>query len=162
VSRPLLYAILACAIAAAGEGLFMGKDGSRFMNSLKQPAFALPLWAWSLIGVAYYAICFLAMYRLTSRPSPDRVSLGLLIGLMAANTFWNFIYFRLRDLRLAFWYSAVYVLLAVALLVVLLKTDFVTALAFAAYVLYLPYALLLFYRTWKLNVSPQHRRRIAL
>lgn len=86
----------------------------------------------------------------------------MLIGLMAANTFWNFIYFRLRDLRLAFWYSAVYVLLAIALLVVLLKTDFVTALAFAAYVLYLPYALLLFYRTWKLNVSLQHRRRIAL
>jgi tryptophan-rich sensory protein len=151
LSRSFLYAILACAVAVAGEAVFMGKDGRRFMKSLKQPSFALPLWGWSLIGGAYYAICFLAMFRLASRPRADRLSIGLLIALMATNTFWNYIYFRLRDLRLAFLFSVLYVPLAIALLVALLETDLVSAFAFGAYVLYLPYALLLFYRTWKLN-----------
>lgn len=151
MNHPLLYAALVCAVAALGEGLFMGTEGAKFLRRLRQPRYSPPAWAWSLVGIAYYSICFFAIYRLTCCITANRVPLVLLLGLMAANTFWNFVFFRLRDLRAAFWYSIIYCVLAIALLMSLLGLDKSTLLAFSAYVAYLPYAVLISYRTWKLN-----------
>lgn len=149
MNTPLFYALAACALAATAEGLWMGKDGSRFMKSLKQPAYAPPGWLWAMIGVAYYAVCFAAIYRLAARRHGLAVSLVLVV--MAANAGWNYVYFRRRDLRLAFWYSVGYAVLVAGSLPVLLQADALAALGFALYAAYLPYALLLFYRTWRLN-----------
>lgn len=147
--RPLVFAAAICAVAALGEAMFMGKDGQRWMRSLRQPRFAPSLLAWAFIGLAYYAICFVALYRLASRRAP--AAMALLLLLMAANTFWNYIYFRIRDLKLAFWYSVGYLPLAGALVISLLRSDFVAAIGFIFYIAYLPYALWLFHTTWKLN-----------
>jgi len=129
----------------------MGRKGGQFMRSLNQPSHAPPIWAWSLIGVAYYLICFFGLYRLLGRGVEGRLGLISLIVLMAANTVWNYIYFRLRNLKLAFWYSVGYSAFAGTVLLVLIEVDHRAALALATYVAYLPFALLLSYRTWKLN-----------
>ena len=96
-----------------------------------------------------YAACFFAVYRLSRHGA--RLALALLLVVMAANSFWNYLYFRRRDLRLVFQYSAVYAVVVVFLLVALLRADLPAALPFVLYAAYLPYALVLFYRTWKLN-----------
>jgi hypothetical protein len=70
---------------------------------------------------------------------------------MAANTFWNYLYFRRRDFRLVFWYSVGYSILVAGLVCVLLYTDAAVAIAFGGYAAYLIYALALFYSGWKLN-----------
>jgi tryptophan-rich sensory protein len=151
VEHPQLWAGLVCAGAVIGEGLFMGRQGSRWMRGLRQPRLAPPAWLWGLIGLAYYGICYYALARiLAARPIP-LLCLVLLLTLLAANTFWNYIYFRRHDLRLVFWYSVGYAVLAVALLIALLRADVTAASVFGFYVIYLPYALVLFYRTWKLN-----------
>jgi tryptophan-rich sensory protein len=149
---PIIYAVGSCLAGAVAEGVLMGKDGRRFMDSLKQPRCAPPLWTWSLIGAAYYSICGVAIYRLTSRTAPSLWAISLVGAVIAANALWNYIYFRRRDLRLVFWYSVVYALLVIALIAVLIPADPVAAAAFGFYAAYLPYALTLFYRTWKLNV----------
>ena len=120
------------------------------MKSLKQPNFAPPNWAWAIVGVVYYVICFYVLFRVTSA-SENTAPLSLVILLMTANTFWNFFYFRLRKLRVVFWYSVAYSAIAVVLLFVLVKFEKSAASVFSIYVAYLPYALLVFYRTWKLN-----------
>lgn len=151
MTLPLGTAIIVCGLAVLGEALFMGRRGKAYMESLRQPSIAPPFWAWSVIGFAYYAACFVALYRVTARVPADCLALGLLLVVMVANTFWNYLYFRRHDLRLVFWYSVVYAILVVFLLGILWLTDRVAALGFVVYVAYLPYALTLFYRTWKLN-----------
>ena len=152
---PAAFASLMCAFAIVGEGLFMGRAGGKFMKSLKQPAFAPPSWAWAIVGIAYYTICFCVLFRLVTLASDRTAPLLLMILLMTANTLWNFVYFRLRRLSLVFWYSVAYSVLAVALLLVLIRHDRAAAFAFSIYVAYLPYALTIFYRTWKLNPAAE-------
>src|SRR5438270_9793176 len=115
---PIAYAVGSCAMAALAEGLFMGRSGKQFLDSLKQPPFAPPLWAWSVIGVVYYFICGLVMYRLAAQTQPNLWAISLLAAVLISNSFWNYIYFRRRDLRLAFWYSIAYAFLIVALCLV--------------------------------------------
>jgi len=151
MNKAFIVALIACVAAAVGEGLFMGRDGARWVKSLKQPAFSPSVGVWTLIGIAYYGMCFFLLYRLVSGDPTHTLPLMLLLAVMALNTTWNYVYFRRRDLRMAFWYAAGYAVVAVALEVVLIRVDVVLALAFAAYVAYLPFALVLFYRTWKMN-----------
>ena len=123
------------------------------MKSLRQPGFAPPLWLWTLIGLGYYVICFVAVYRLAASGHGFSLPMALLLAVMAANTFWNYLYFRKRDLRVVFWYSVSYTVFPVALLASLIQVDMISAIGFALYVLYLPYALWLFRATWKLNAA---------
>jgi hypothetical protein len=83
--------------------------------------------------------------------------MALLLAVMTANTLWNYLYFRRHDLRFVFWYSVGYSALVVGLLLSLLRSDFGAAVGWIAYVAYLPYALWLFYKTWKLNLTPTER-----
>src|SRR5689334_21050329 len=111
MSHPFIVAIGMCAMAVGGEALLMGHGGTAFMKSISQPWFAPPVWAWSLIGLAYYAICFTVAYRLAKQPRTDVVAGAMLLSVMIANTVWNYVYFRMRDLRLTFWYSVAYTVL---------------------------------------------------
>src|SRR5205823_14484029 len=123
----------------------------RFMKGLKYPRFAPPIWAWSLVGISYYGIFFVAMFRLTSLLPVNGFAVGLLVTVMAANSFWNYLYFRLRDLRKVFWYSVGYSVMVVVLLASLASIDKISAFGVGIYVAYLPYALALFYRMWQMN-----------
>jgi tryptophan-rich sensory protein len=154
---PVVVALSACVIAAIGEGLFMGREGPRYMKALQQPRYAPSSIGWSLIGIGYYVLCFFGLWRLTARPGEGGVSTGLLLLVMLANTFWNYVYFRMHDLRLAFWYSVAYACMFAVLIVTLFRTDRSVALGFCVYAAYLPYALLLGYQTWKLNVDVPKR-----
>jgi tryptophan-rich sensory protein len=150
---PSVFALSVCAIAAIGEGLLMGREGPRYMKTLQQPPYAPSSFVWSLIGIGYYALCFYGLLRLAAPAGESNAAMGLLLLVMLANTFWNYIYFRMRDLKLAFWYSLAYSFIFAILIVTLFRTDRSLGLAFSAYAAYLPYALLLGYKTWKLNVG---------
>ena len=110
------------------------------------------MWVWSLIGLAYYAACFLGMYRLLRfRPPYWQLACGLIVVVLAGNAAWNYIFFRRRDLRLSFCFLIPYALVVAVLIGTLFLLDARSAIAFAAYGGYLPYAAWFSYRTWKLN-----------
>jgi tryptophan-rich sensory protein len=148
-----VWAIVICAIAVAAEGSLMGRDGYLFMRSLQKPSWSVPIWAWSVIGLGYYMICYYVIYRLREYTPATHFALVLVAIVMGANSFWNYLYFRRRDLKSVFFYSVCYAVVAWILFFVLLIADRLAALAFGIYAVYLPYALALFYRTWRLNTN---------
>jgi len=149
-----LIAGLICVAAAGAEGLCAGSGVSQFMKELKQPRWSPPLWAWYLVGLAYYVACFVALHRVLKtglQEAAPRVALILLLALMAGNAGWNWIFFRRKNLRLSFWFFVPYSLLAGAVLWSLMQADALAAGVFALYVAYFPYALAWGYGVWKLN-----------
>ena len=106
------------------------------------PRLSPPLTIWIVIGAVYYAICFVVLYRLLVLP-PSGVraaALSLIVIVLLANAFWNYLFFRLRSLQLSFLAGVLYSLVALGLLPVLYNLDRVAAWCFLPYAVYLSYA----------------------
>jgi len=104
-SSAILISLAICAIAAALEGICAGKNVKSYFAELKFPPYSAPLWVWYIIGVLYYAICFTILYRIfryEGDATPKRVSLMLILFMIAVNTFWNYLFFRARNLFYSF------------------------------------------------------------
>jgi benzodiazapine receptor len=154
--RSAFLALLVCALAATLEGWAAGGGVKTRFAQLRLPAFSPPFAVWIGIGLGYYAMCFLILWRLLTTPlaSPTgRLALALLGALMLANAAWGFLFFRLRNLRLSFLAFPPYVLLTLALEVALLGVDRLAALILLPYLVYLVYATWWGYRLWRLNDS---------
>lgn len=150
----VLISLLICFLAAALEGLFAGKSVKAFLADLRSPRFSPPFWVWVIIGVFYYATCFIMLFRILRYD--DNISIryaafALLLLVMAVNAFWNFVFFRRRDLFYGFLLSIFYSLTALALFICLYQFDYVAAYAEIPYLLYLIYALIWSYKLIKLN-----------
>jgi translocator protein len=130
------------------------KNVKAFLATLRTPPLAPPFFVSAMIGVLYYAICFFILFRLFSYDdnlAVRRVDLALLLVVMAVNAFWNYGFFRRRDLRFSFALSVFYSLVAVALFICLLQFDYVAAFVEVPYLLYLSYAFYWSYELLKLN-----------
>jgi hypothetical protein len=68
VTRPIIYSLAICALGAALEGLFAGRDIKQRLANLRLPSYAVPFWGWMVIGGLYYVIRFSVLYRLFSLP----------------------------------------------------------------------------------------------
>ncbi len=152
--RTFTLPLFVCLAAVVAETVLAGRDPRRVQRSLKQPPWALPPFAWYIIGAGYYLVCFLLLYRLSVRPSPlQSPAFWLLLVLMALNAGWNWLFFRRGSLRASFLFFVPYCAVAATLAIALLRFDRVAALVFAAYMSYLPYAIAWTFRVWKLNPS---------
>ena len=155
MSRALIYALGVCIASVALEGVFAGSGIKRRLAELRVPRFAPPLWGWIVIGLCYYVICFLVLFRLFSLPPASgvqqRAPLALLGGVMLTNAFWNYFFFRTRNLLHAFLIGIPYSVLAVVLFGLLLGFDRTAAWVLFPYLVYLFYANYFGYRIWKLN-----------
>ena len=150
----LLYSLGICVASAVLEGVFAGSGIRPRLAGLRAPRFTPPLWTWIVIGLGYYAICFLLLYRLFSLPEETAlrsVALVLLGVLMFVNAVWNWFFFRTRNLRHAFAIGLPYGIVALVLFFVLLRLDPVAAWWLSPYLVYLLYAGLWGYRVWRLN-----------
>jgi translocator protein len=146
--------LLICVVAAALEGLFAGKNVKSFLAKLKTPRFAPPLRLWAIIGIFYYAVCFVILFRLFRYNDNIVVryaALSLLLAVMAVNAFWNYVFFRLRNFLYSFVLGVFYSFLAIALFICLLRFDYIAAIAETPYLLYLTYAFYWGYGLLKLN-----------
>jgi benzodiazapine receptor len=149
-----LYSLAICALGAVLEGAFAGSGIRKRLASLRLPWYAVPFWGWMVIGGLYYLICFSVLYRLFLLPSsPGRTVAFALIGaFMFINALWNYFFFRTRNLFHAYLLGLPYGAVAISLfLLLLLRLDRVTAWCLLPYLLYLFYASIFGYRTWKLN-----------
>ena len=99
-------------------------------------------------------MCFFLAYRILRHDGGDGakyIALALLLVFMSINAFWNFVFFRFRNMFLAFLVGLPYVPVAVGLFLNLLQFDNTAAFAFLPYLFYLIYATWLGYQNWQLN-----------
>ena len=144
-------------IAVAGlEGLVAGRGVRHRLSTLRMPRYSPPFPAWIVIGVVYYAICFIVLRHLLG--NGWTVSLILLVLIMLANALWSVLFFRWRDLRASFIAFIPYAGLVAALVVSLASTYPLGAALFACYCAYLLYAAWWGYRLWRLNTPNQAQK----
>ena len=154
MNRAAWLALAACIVSAALEGLFAGRGAKEYMASLRMPRFAPSMPVWYVIGAVYYIACFVILYRLFDKPptEPNRTTaITLMLVLMSINAFWNYIFFRARNLFAVMWTGVVYTIVALGLMAALLATDTIAALIFAPYLVYLLFANFWGYQLWRLN-----------
>jgi tryptophan-rich sensory protein len=157
--HPFLFAFGICMLAALAEGILAGKGGIAFLESLRQPRFAPPTWAWYFIGVLFYLVCFFITARLLQIDSntPARnLGIFLVVALLCLNAFFNFVLFRARNLLASFLLFIPYDLVALGLLTCLVALDMAAALTFVPYILYLTFATFWGYQLWRLNCITRH------
>ena len=144
-------ALAICMAAAVLKGLCAGRDPMGRLRRLKQPAWSPPAWAWVLIGLGWYAICFTALVRLLPAWPQTAAPVILVCVLLLANAGANVPLFRMRRLDIAFWWLLPYWAALGALLLTACPHDRVVCALFGAYVGYQLYAAAWQYRLWKLN-----------
>ena len=150
----IFIALGICILAAALEGVCAGKNVKSFFAELEWPRYSAPLWVWYIIGAVYYLIFFFVIFRVLRTDSNSVLKpavLGLILFMMFANALWNYVFFRARNLFLAFIGSSLAPIFDIALFVCLLWLDKVAAWSLVPYLLYRIYAVWWGYGLWKLN-----------
>jgi translocator protein len=149
-----------CVVSAILEGIGAGKDVKGFFAKLRSPRLAPPLWIWYIVGAVYYVICFFLAYRILRHEGEGSIkylALSLLLVFMSINAFWNFIFFRFRNMFYAFLIGLPYVPVAIGLFISLWQFDTTAAFVFLPYLFYLNYATWLGYQNWQLNKDNDFR-----
>lgn len=150
---PWLTALVVCLLAVIAEGLLAGGNVREHLRQIKQPRASPPMWLWIAIGLAYYIICYTILFRLFSlgRDGMRNVAVGFVLMILAANAFWNYLFFRAKNFFACLVLSLGYGVLVVALLMMLARIDRTSAFVLLPYVAYLTYAGRLQYSIWRLN-----------
>jgi tryptophan-rich sensory protein len=145
-----------CVLAAILEGAAAGSSFREQLAELRLPRLSPSLAVWVLVGIGYYIIAAIVLYRLLGLSSSFLRSAALLLvfTFLMMNALWNYVFFRRRNPGLSFKLGLAYSVLAVVLYVTLSRLDRVTGWVFVPYTLYLVYANLWTYRVWRLNESP--------
>ena len=146
-----LWAGLICIAFGALEALCAGRHPAATLRSIRQPGWSPPFWAWAVIGIAWYVICFVSLARLLPRYGETPWPLILLLKLMAANALWGIIQFRMKRFDLALWFCLPYAVLLAAFLWAVWPVDRAPFYLFVGYALYLPYAGAWGWQIWRLN-----------
>jgi tryptophan-rich sensory protein len=157
---PILTAIVICLAAAALEGICAGTKVKPFFSSLRFPRYSPALWIWSIIGAAYYALFGFVLYRLLridQISSLKSATIALVVGMMTVNAVSNYVIFRARDLRLAFFIGALFPMFDLALFACLLLLDSTAAIFLIPYLVYRIYAVYWGYALWKANPGASER-----
>lgn len=134
-TRRAALAASAAVVGAAVVGqLLAGDDPEGRLNSLPTTPLSLPLAAWIVVAVVYYAIGWAIVFRVVrDRPFDRRAALWYL-GLMAANELWNYLLFGFNDL-----WPAVLGMVGFALLAVVVGRTLWLGADRVAFWIFLPY-----------------------
>lgn len=58
---PTLLGVIICVPAATLEGALAGKDARQWLAQLRMPRYSPPFVLWVVIGVLFYAMCFVIL-----------------------------------------------------------------------------------------------------
>jgi tryptophan-rich sensory protein len=148
----LLKTIALCLISIFVEALSATKEGRLWFEQLKRPKYSFSLFIWYFVGGVYYIIFGIIVYRQFSISSNIfSYQIILLMLIMLINGFSNFIIFKYHSIK--WFYLIVYPfgLLLLALIIILLPNDKLSAALASIYFLWLIYDLYYGYNLWKLN-----------
>jgi tryptophan-rich sensory protein len=156
VRHPVVVSLGICTLAAAAEGILSGKRPMEVLATLRLPRFTPPRWAWIVIGVFYYVICFTILTRLLEMDGFNRLQYSatvLMIVLLGLNALFNYQLFRSRNVQAAFVIFIPYDLVALALQICLFCLDNTAGYVFVSYLAYLVFATVWGYELRRLNLT---------
>jgi benzodiazapine receptor len=147
-ATPVLFAIFGAAL--------VGGSGLDWYAGLAKPWFLVPLWAFYLVGLAYYLLAAVVLYRVLVHiddPGGKATSFALTVGLLLLNELWNYGFFVLRSTLAGFLGIAVFLVVLTALMAALRRYERLSAGLLVPYYLWVLYDLAWTYALWRLNGS---------
>ncbi len=152
--RALTIAIITPLGCAIGGNALTGAAVTTWYPTLKKSRVILPLWAFVPIGIAYYLMCGVLLYRLLALITPHRArteAIALLFSVMGANEAWNYLFFGRKDLRASLFGLIGFVVLTLVLYRALKRIDQRSATILRPYLGWLGYDLVWAEELWRLN-----------
>ena len=152
--RGPLGAAIAIPVLLALLGALVGDSGLGWYAELVKPWFLAPLWVFFIVGLVYYVLYAVVLYRILAHVTDRRgkaISLALAVGVLVGNELWNYGFFGLRSTLAGFVGMVVFLVALTALIVVLGKYERFSAGLVVPYYLWVLYDLLWAYELWRLN-----------
>lgn len=154
--RALTIAIATPVGCAVVGNTLTGNAATQWYPTLRKSRLILPLWMFLPIGIAYYGMCGVLLYRLLMRVTPSRqqtTAIALLLAMMSANEGWNYLFFGKKDLRLSFFGLLGFIVLTIALYRLVRQIDRRSAAILLPYVIWLGYDVVWAEELWRLNTE---------
>ena len=152
---PLVVAVAAPILFAIFGATLVGGSGLDWYAGLAEPWFLVPLWAFYLVGLAYYVLAAVVLYRVLAHvddPGGRAASFALTVGVLLLNELWNYGFFGLRSTLAGFLGIAVFLVALTALMAALRRYErFSLALLLIPYYLWVLYDLVWTYALWRFN-----------
>jgi translocator protein len=146
MATPVLFAIFGAAL--------VGGSGLGWYAGLAKPWFLVPLWAFYLVGLAYYVLATVVLYRVlvhVDDPGGRAASFALTVSVLLLNELWNYGFFGLRSTLAGFLGIAAFLVALTVLMAVLRKHERFSAGLLVPYYLWVLYDLAWTYALWRLN-----------
>ncbi|HKH12288.1 MAG TPA: TspO/MBR family protein [Rubrobacter sp.] len=146
VAIPVSFAIFGAAL--------VGGSSLDWFAGLVKPWFLVPLWAFYFVGLVYYVLGAVVIYRVlvhVEDPGGKAASFALTVGLLLLNELWNYGFFGLRSTLAGFLGIAVFLVVLTALMAALRRYERFSAGLLVPYYLWVLYDLAWTYELWRLN-----------
>jgi tryptophan-rich sensory protein len=109
--------------SAAFEAWLSGRSPFKYLQSLRQPWWALPTWGKVVVGGLFYLAMTVAMARALGAGATGAIAAVLIVLVFITDGFWNYLLFRRRRLDRAYVYLFPYSILVANAFVAMLATD---------------------------------------
>ena len=146
IAIPVSFALLGAAL--------VGGTGLGWYSGLAKPWFLVPLWAFYFVGLVYYVLGAVVLYRVLVRiddPRGKAITFVLTVGVLLINELWNFGFFGLRSTLAGFVGVLVFLVALTALMVSLRTHERFSAGLLVPYYVWVLYDLAWTYELWRLN-----------
>ena len=146
IATPVLFAVFGSAL--------VGGSGLDWYAGLAKPWFLVPLWAFFLVGLAYYVLAAVVLYRVlvhADDPGGKATSFALTVGVLLLNELWNYGFFGLRSTLAGFLGIAAFLVALTALMAALRRYERFSAGLLVPYYVWVLYDLAWTYALWRLN-----------
>lgn len=99
-NRPLVVTLASTLAAATFGNSLISKDDLAWLQTRRRPRMQIPMPAFAAVGIVYYVIMGVVLYRATDRR--DRTATRLALMVLVLNEAWNVAFFKARSTRNGF------------------------------------------------------------
>ncbi|QAS51235.1 hypothetical protein HLI_02925 [Halobacillus litoralis] len=140
----LLSISIVVTLAILGNA-FVGDGLTVWYAELDKPWYLVPLWFFIIIGILYYMMVSVILYRQISNIAGSmlrKVALILTLSMLVGNELWNYLFFGLKSTLLGFISLIPFIMIVGLLAFTLKKIDVFSFRILLPYVLWLVYDLI--------------------
>lgn len=152
--RALWISAGSCLFFAVAGNLLVGEPLSNWYAALQKPWFLIPIWLFVLVGLLYYGLMGVILYRIQRAVEPPAnrpVVLGIGLVVMALNELWNYLFFGLQSTFYGFIGMVGFWVVVTGWLVLLWRRERRAAQLLLLYWLWVIYDIAWTYALWWLN-----------
>jgi len=153
--HPLATSVLTCLVMVLLGTVLAGDGLETWYADLEKPAFLVPLWGFYLVGVLYYGLFGVVLYRIAAyvdEAATRRRLLGLTVAVMLLDELWNVAFLGLQSTLAGFVGIVIFLLPLLALIVQLVPEDRASGRLLIGYSVWVVYDIAWTYALWRLNV----------